>query len=422
MLGFLCTGFFGTLFLPGMPVVNNIFTGLLCVYAFFYNSLAEKKTILRRRKSILLMILFYFLHVLSAVLSTDKQEALRLLVMRIPLLLFPLSLGLLYIRPVLKARILLSYYLVVLLAALVCLAYALVLYVKTGDGVYLYNDSLSLPTGVQSSYFSLMVTMAIFSCLYLLESGTLLRGYGVFAVISLVFLLVFHFLLASRISMTILYTGLLILAGSYIVKRKRPAMGLVAFGILLCVGLCLHFFPKTLNRFRELEYPSYDYKSNASESHYNGTLTPDQWNGGNIRLAIWNCGWQEARAHWLTGVQLGDKQKKLMEVYRANHFDFAFRNKRNMHNLYLDILCCFGVVGLIVFLAGYVVVPLRSAWRSADWLGLALLLTFIFSMTVESYFDRSLGCLLAGFFFSFIAACCEDERAAPGRWDMWVVR
>jgi hypothetical protein len=91
-----------------------------------------------------------------------------------------------------------------------------------------------------------------------------------------------------------------------------------------------------------------------------------------------------------------------------------------MHSLYLDILCCFGVIGLLLFLAAYVVLPLRTAYRAADWLGLAILLTFAIGMIVESYFDRSAGCLLAGFFFCFIAAY-KNEAGGRKRWNMWVV-
>jgi len=403
-LFWLVTAFFCTLFLPDMPVVNNIFTGAIFVFCFVYNTWTEKRRLFFSRKEILLMVLFYLLHIISTLASDNKQEAASLLMMRVPLLLFPLSLGLIYIRPVLMNRILLSWCLVTTGAAFVCLVAALVKYMHTGDSVWLYNDSLTYAIKMQSSYFSLVVTLAVFGYIYLLQSHWLSGRYKTPAITGVAFLLVIHFMLASRISMTILYTGLLILAGSYIVRMRRIKQGaLVVAGLLLCVVLCIKFFPKTLNRFRELEYPAYSFTSAAAESHYNGQLTPDQWNGANIRLAIWKCGWQVAQRHWLTGVQLGDKRARLMEAYRDNGFDFAIRNHRNMHNNYLDILCCFGVVGLLLFLAGYIVIPLRTAFRAADWLGAAIVLTFAVSMIVETYFDRSVGCLLAGFFFCFVA-------------------
>jgi O-antigen ligase len=166
----------------------------------------------------------------------------------------------------------------------------------------------------------------------------------------------------------------------------------------------MKLLPKTMNRFRELEYPSYSFTRVAPESHYNGTLTPDQWNGANIRLAIWKCGWEVTQKHWLTGVHLGDKQDSLMGMYKKNGFTFALERNRNMHNNYLDIFCAFGVVGIVVFLIGYLVIPLWKAAKTRDMLGLALLLAMGVSMAVESYFDRSLGCMVMGFFFSFIAS------------------
>jgi O-antigen ligase len=227
----------------------------------------------------------------------------------------------------------------------------------------------------------------------------------------LVLLLLFHFMLASRISIFLLYTGLLVFAGAYLVRHRKVGLAVwLIIALVVGLGLCVKLLPKTVNRFRELEYPSYTYTSEAQEAHYNGKLTADQWNGANIRLAIWKCGWEVTRKHWLTGVQLGDKQDSLMAKYKEKGFMFAWERKRNMHNNYLDICCSFGVVGIALFLLGYVVIPLWKAARTRDYLGLALLLAMLVSMVVESYFDRSLGCLVMGFFFSFIASYKDGRQ------------
>src|SRR5450432_1344524 len=107
ILYFEVAAFFISLFLPGMPVINNIFTGIILLHSFFYNTLAAKKQLLRQRKAILFMLLFFLFHIVSALLSVNRQEAMRLLAMRIPLLIFPLSMGLIAIREELKDRILL---------------------------------------------------------------------------------------------------------------------------------------------------------------------------------------------------------------------------------------------------------------------------------------------------------------------------
>jgi O-antigen ligase len=405
VLYLLTTGFFITLLLPGMPVINNLFTGAIFIYSWAYGRPDEKWSTLRHRKEIVCMLLFFGVHIISALLSHNRKEGFEMLVLRLPLLIFPLSLGLLTIRTALKDRIIQAYCLVISLGGLVCAVYAYIRWARTGDGVYLYNDSLTEVLKIQSSYYALMVLLAVAGFIYLLGKRyfSKAQSYYIWGIILL--LMLFHFMLASRISITILYTGLLIVVGSYIVRHRR--MGL-AIGLMLALvvglGLCVKLLPKTLNRFRELEYPAYSFTRVAPESHYNGTLTPDQWNGANIRLAIWKCGWELGRAHWLTGVQLGDKQDSLMGKYREKGFTFGLLNKRNMHNNYLDIFCAFGVVGIVLFALGYLVIPLWKAVRMSDLLGLALILAMGVSMGVESYFDRSLGCLLMGFFFSFIAA------------------
>ncbi|HEY8972018.1 MAG TPA: O-antigen ligase family protein [Puia sp.] len=409
-LYWLTAGFFITLLLPGAPVINNIFVAGVFVYAWFYNKPTEKWRILGQRKEIVFMLLFYLLHIVSALLSNNREEAFRLLVLRLPLLVFPLSFGLLFVRTAVKDRIIQAYGAAVSLGALICTLYAGIRYARTGDGVYLYNDSLTEVLDIQSSYYALMVLLAVAGFIYLLGKGYFSGKKGIYVRGGIVLLLIFHFMLASRISITILYRGLLIVLGAYVVRHRKRALALwLVLGLVAALGLCMKLLPKTMNRFRELEYPSYSFTRVAPESHYNGTLTPDQWNGANIRLAIWKCGWEVASRHWLTGVQLGDKQDSLMGMYKKNGFTFALERKRNFHNNYLDIFCAFGAVGIVLFLLGYLVIPLWKAVRTRDMLGLALLLAMGVSMAVESYFDRSLGCLVMGFFFSFIAATREPR-------------
>jgi len=415
----LSAGFFITLLLPDMPVFNNLFTGALFLFCWFYpgvagsgsmtGRLAEKWRTLRRRKEIVFMLLFFCLHIVSAFLSHNKQEALKMLELRTPLLIFPLSLGLISIRDAVKDRIIHAYGAVVSLGALVCAIYAGIRYARTGDGVYLYNDSLTEVLSIQSSYYALMVLMAVAGLIYLIGKRYFSGRLGSFVRGVIVLLLLFHFMLASRISIFILYTGLLIVGGSYLLRHRKTALAIgLVIALVAGLGLCMKVLPKTMNRFRELEYPSYSFTRVAPESHYNGTLTPDQWNGANIRLAIWTCGWELAQRHWLTGVRLGDKQDSLMGMYKKKGFAFALERKRNFHNNYLDIYCSFGVVGIFLFALGYLIIPLWKAARARDMLGLALLLAMAVSMGVESYFDRSLGCLLMAFFFSFIVAYKGD--------------
>ena len=397
--------FFISLLLPDMPVINNIVTGGVILNCFLYNSLAEKKQLLWKRKEILLMILFYLLHIVSAFFSLNRQEALDMLVLRLPLLAFPLSIGLIYIREELKDRILLLFGIIITVTALACLPYAVYQYREFNDAGYLYDDSLTALIRKQSIYFALLVNLTLFSYVYLLLKPSFRIYYKWLVYLAIAFLLVFHFMLASRIAIITLYSGLLLFAVFHIIQKRAFLKGAILIvGLLAGAFLLVRLFPKTLNRFKELNYTEYQFNHHGVESHYNMQLTADQWNGANLRLALWKCGWDLSLRHPLLGVQLGDKQEKLMEMYQEKHFDFAFQSRRNMHDNYLDVLSTFGVIGFSLFLLGYFVLPLAGAIRDKNILGGIIIVVFAVALITETYMDRSIGCLLLAFFLSFISS------------------
>ncbi len=331
-----------------------------------------------------------------------------MLSLRLPLLVFPLSIGLLYIREELKDRMLLAFIVIITLTAIVCMVYSVGQYRQFHNVGFLYNDSLTSLIKTQSIYFALIVNLALFSYFYLLRKGSFAIEYIGLAYLSIGFLLVFHFMLASRIAIISLYSVFLFYGARDIIRKRRYWQG-VSIIAALTLGIVLLFtiFPKTLNRFNELQYSSYQFTNHARESHYNMDLTPEQWNGANIRLAVWKCSEELARKYWLQGAQLGDKQDRLMEVYREKQFDFAIQTKRNTHSNYIDVFITFGVIGFAIFFLGYILIPIRKAIRTKDILGGLIVGFLAISMITETYMDRSMGCLLLGFFLSFLAACRE---------------
>lgn len=406
ILYFLVVAFFISLFLPDMPVVVNIIIGSMVFHSLFYPTFREKGRLLRQRREIAGMLLFFGLNIISGLLSTNLKEGLVMLVLRLPLLVFPLSIGLLVIREKVRDRILLAYCIVITLAAIVCMLYSVYRYQQSGDAGYLYDDSLSELVRRQSTYVALMVNLAIVSYVYLLfkeEAGGLFGGRSRWlAWLSVAFLVVFHFMLASRISIITLYSSFVVFVAWYCIREKKFFKGITLVLALAIVAFALvQLFPKTLNRFRELNYTNYSYNSHAVESHYNMQLTAEQWNGANIRLAVWKCGWELARQHWLMGVPLGDKRDKLIEVYKARQFDFGVATRRDMHNSYLDVLCNLGVIGLGIFLLGYLVFPLAASYRERDGWRAFITVAFAGAMITESWLDTGLGCTLLGFFLCF---------------------
>ena len=408
----LVTAFLISLFLPDMPMVGNILIAGIFVCCLFFDSPAEKWRLLRSRAAILLMLLFFLLQTISAVVSVDGREGLSMLELRSPLVVFPLSLGSITIRPAVKVRLLAVYCFATTSMALFCLVHAGLRVWHTGDAEWLYDDSLTEIIGRQSVYVALMVVLAIFGFVYLLGEG--IRRWLVWPAIGV--LLCFHYLLASRVSILTLYC-ILLGYGCWLVWRRGKRRMLAGAVILAIVAAgCLFFFPKTLNRFRELRYTQYSFNNTGVESHYNMPVTKDQWNGANIRLAIWRCGLDLMPGHWISGIPLGDKRARLVSQFKMRDFELAYRTRRNLHNTYLDVLVNTGIPGLVIFLLGYLVLPMVAAWRGGetgrrrkarrgrDWLGMGIVAAFAAAMVTETWIDRSFGCVLLGFFLSCMGA------------------
>jgi O-antigen ligase len=397
--------FFITFYAPHIPAINNIVVGIIALYSFFYNSFSEKFDLLRKRKEIVLMVLLFLQHIISALLSKNQQEGFSWVTLRLPLVTFPIIIGLLYIKKALKDRILYAYAVITAMVVIICMVTSFIQYFSTGDASLVYNDNFTQIIEKQSVYIALLGNLAIFSFGYLLATNSPLIDKKSIVYTCLLFLLVANFLLASRIGIITLYSSIFCFAVWYAIKKKRfiPVIAVV-LGVGVIWLLLFNLFPKTLNRFRELAFTNYEFSHQGQESHFNNTVTEDQWNGANIRLAVWDCGWELVKQHPVLGVQLGDKVDRLMEIYAARKFDFAYSSRRNLHNTYLDVLVAFGIVGLLLFLFGCLLVPLVQCFHSRDFLGVLAIVTFMLAFISETYFDRSMGAMIFGFFISFIVS------------------
>lgn len=411
--------FLTTLFLPWLKLANIFAAIFLGVYSFFFDSLGEdsltirkenlsdsfkqKWRLLKQRKYLLWMFLFFIMVVTSVFLSSNFHKGLRYLDPRLPLAYFPASVGLLRLKKDLRDKILLGFAWLTTSIMVLCLCWSLNRSEYFKKPEFLYNDSFTEILKQQSIYISLLVNLAIYVFTYhILYKKNRYRGWMILAII---FLFAISYLLASRNLMLVLYLFTVGFAFYYIFKQKKYLEGATLLvGLVLGVFMIFKFFPKTINRYKELVYTGFDYKNMGKESHYNMEVTKDQWNGANFRMAAWRCGWELFLSSPLKGVDIGDKRDVLMDKYREKDFQFALKTQKNVHNNYLDILYSMGLIGLTCFLVGWVILPLMFAKRFKDWLSILIILTFAIAWVTEIYFDRSLGGMLTGFFIPFLLA------------------
>lgn len=397
--------FFITLFIPRIPVVSNSLLGAFVILSFFYCNVKEKLQLLKQRPFVVLIVVYYLLHVISLIWSANKQEAVTQLVIRLPILILPLAIGTIVIKKELAHRIILIIAFITTFIAVTGLGLSFSQYMKTGNSGFMYNDSLTVHFGLQSIYVAMLVNLSITGIVYLLQRKTIAQSLQGWLYVWLIILFVFHFLLASRSAMLLLYGSGLLFAFYYVLKKRKYLEGAtLILGLVIGAFILFKFFPKTVQRFKELAYTNFTFESKAAESHYDMKLDSAQWNGANTRLALWQCGWELVKQNMVTGVGIGDRVTEMNKVYADRKFAMAIETKKNVHNSYLDAWLTFGVGGFILFLLAFAVLPFVDAVRAGNGYYLFVITAFIVSMLFEVYIGRSFGCMLVGFFYSFIAA------------------
>ncbi len=403
--------FFGALFYAYTDTINGIVIALLLLYAFFFvGNFKSKWGLLKERKHIAFMMLFILLLLISILFSDNTGRGFRYLDTRLALFYFPLGLGLLQLTKPFKEKSLLGFALVTTVVAAGLLVYGIYAATVLNKPELLYNDSLTAVIGRQSVYVALLVNISVFILSYWIFYKPVSGKKQALLLSALCLLLVFSYFLASRSMMLLLFAVAIGFIFHYILTKKKYLEGatlLMALGI--GVFLVFKFFPQTLNRFRELTYTQFEYSNRGAESHYNMEVTADQWNGANFRLAAWQCGWELFLQHPLTGVGLGDKQDELVRAYAKKGFQFGIDTKKNVHNNYLDVLISTGIIGLAVFLVGWLGLPLYYSARQRDWLAVLIIGSIGIALFTEVYFDRTVGGMIVGFFVPFLLTDYRKE-------------
>lgn len=395
--------FFVVLFWAHTDVLNGIVIGVLLLCGILYNPIKEKWTLLKERKHMVFMLLFFVMLGVSLYLSDNTSRGFRYLDTRLALFYFPVAIGLIYISKSFKEKILMGFAVITTIACFVCLCYSIYASGFFKRPELLYNDSLTHLIGRQSIYISLLVNISIFIFSYWIFYKPLGGNKKALLLLAVAFLFSISYLLASRSMMVVLYAITICFIVYYIFKRKKYLEGAtLLMAMLIGIFLIFKFFPQTINRFKELTYTQYNYSNKGKESHYNMEVTKEQWNGANFRLAAWQCGWNLFKQHPFVGVGLGDKRDELMKEYEKKDFQFGIATKKNVHNNYLDILMSTGVIGLLLFLLGWILFPIYYSVKKKDWLAVLIICTISFALITEIYFDRTMGGMVVGFFVPFL--------------------
>lgn len=374
--------------------------------AIFSNGFFRNLSTTLKSSAFWLIAAFYTLHLAGYFYSLDKHTASQYLLLRSPLLVLPLAL---FVRPFSKAErieVLKGFVSITLVAFSVSVCYSGLIAFQKNDSQWIYNDNLVTLLQMQAVYASLYVVFCAIATFYLWREKVLKTTVLVGV---LVFCFVFSFLLASRM-------GLAALAGTSLVyfifsQQKVSVLKVISISaivVLLFLGLGV-LFPKTVNRFVNLDNAKYDFESEASLYHFNETPGTENWNGLNVRLSLWHAGWLSAQERPLFGAGTGGHFVALNQVYEQLNFKLALQHKFGTHNQYLQVLVMFGVVGIAVFLL-YLGQWFKMAMSLKSLAGVLCILSLCLAFVTEDFLSRAQGVALAAVFTSVFALPVKEEH------------
>lgn len=383
----------------GKSIFVPILLGWLCAVLLRY--LVKRDYSVDRFKGLLILpILLYLLHINGVAQSANLEGGLFDMQMKLSLLLLPLLYP--YRRESYKSNwrnFLWTFVAGCASISLYYFGYAIYRSYTLINGLWIFNP---IPEYGWNNYFlstefSYLIHpsyLALYLLVALLIIGVELsrwrkRGAGVKIAVTLVGLLLVSALILLQSRAGILGFGLLALVWLlYLVFAKRKYV--VGVGVLVALfGLTYFVFTK----FDRLVNTAKSLETTAEE----GIKSQNKEEGTTVRFWIWKSALSVVSEHPIWGVGTGDVRDEMQEQYESRGMASAAQYRHNAHNQYLETWLGVGVFGLLALLAMFIA-PLWVGIKRRDW----LLVGFICLCSVSFMFESMLNSIAGvGFFAIF---------------------
>ncbi|MEX2380128.1 MAG: O-antigen ligase family protein [Vicingaceae bacterium] len=206
------------------------------------------------------------------------------------------------------------------------------------------------------------------------------------------------FILSVTILLSLSKTGLLtwiLLIGGMIfynlVVIKKQYMGsllLLIFGFALML-VAYNTVPQVKDRF----YYAFSAVKNTQAKQVDESTSEST----QIRILIWQQAIELIKENPLMGTGTGDIKDELFVKYEAAGMQGALDNKLNVHNQYLQVFATLGLIGLVLFIASFIL-PFIIALKRKNRLFLAFIFIFSINLLFESMLEKQDGVIFYAFF------------------------
>lgn len=392
----LCVSF--AFFLPISPKLLPKIIVLLLLNAVLFPFFNKELSLKSKAKTAVLLATPYFLYVAGILYSANTKYGLFDLEVKLSLLVFPLIFFLLPTFTIKRSEtVLVSFFWGNLVALVVCFAVALTDYFSTGLNHFFYMDFSRF---IHPSYFAMYLNLAIGIIVLKLISSSFINNRLRFLLRSSV--LVFSLgvvLLASKLGLLTLILIYLVLFFYLVISRIKKVKELVV--ILVLIGsliTAISFTPVISERFYW-----------AKKALVEGTTNTNESESSSVRLLIWKGTLSLSLEHFWTGVGTGDIKDELMKFYKKSGMNTALELKLNPHNQFLETFLAIGIFGLLSLLAS-LIIPAYYQYKAGNYYYFIFAILIFLNFLTESMLETQAGTVFFGFFASFFSFSTFENR------------
>lgn len=397
--------------LPYSLLANSVSIILLLTNWLWEGNLSVKIQEIKKNSLLHIFFIFYALHITALLFTANTDNGFFELQKKLSLFVLPLVLATSNKLSSIQINNILKLFLSsILLTTFICLGYALYrtnileTYSNPNWLFFSYVD-LTKIINLQPTYFALYVCMAILILLYLLSENN--RSYNNFKksllFICIAYLVIFLFLLSSRMEILALVTVTFFGIIFYYYKIGKIFKGLAFIGIITIALMTIAY---QLPFMRERVFDTLGVKQE--------TIWINQYGDGKnaapeMRKQKWKSSINVIKENWLLGVGTGDVQDELQKQYKNIGFEVGYTSRYNAHNQYLETWIGLGILGLLSLLS-CLAIPLVLSFRNKNYLYAAFLLLFFLCCITESMLCRQHGIVFYSLFTSLFAFHSTENK------------
>lgn len=417
-----------------------IAVGLLWIFG---GNLSQKIKKFIANPYVILMSGLYLFYLISLLYSENTTYGFNDLVLKLPLILLPLFLSTTEKLKVSQYNsILKTFAISTFFATIITLIIAYYNYLQTGLLKYFFYQDLTI--FMHSAYYALYALFAIAIFIYLIHHTQKKKHKIIYA--SMAFgLVVFLFLLSSRMQLLIFFLLLTVYIIAIAYQKKRILLGVT----ILVLGYVFIFVLAT-------SLPKTSVRINQTKKHFEN-MNYSKTNSDS-RGKIWDAAFSVVKQNYLLGTGVGDVKDMLIAQYvelseenaeeesqvknkiieiqnnqmwlehiqqkaktnnisvedqlyldaiyvlNANHSRYKYFVKKgyNYHGQFLQTLAAVGVLGFIFLLFSILLPAYKLGWKKQNYLLLALMFMLFTSFITESMLERQAGVIFYAFFSSLL--------------------